>query len=377
MLVAAAAIAVPVLPAVANPNDPPAVAAKQAEAARILAQVDQLDADLGRATEAYNGAQLRLARTTKALSDNTRLLAVARTNLSKSRTAVAERLVQLYTEGDGPDVVDIVLGASSLDEVITGLDAQSRIVSQDARIAHEVASFSDSVRARQQLLRTQQRTATRLAAETTRRRQLIEGRLQEREQLLSSIRDEVARMREAERVRQLELARQARARLVAQQAATAARSNPATGSALESQPPAPATTDATTSSPDQPASAASPPPGRYGGVVEIAMKYLGIPYRWGGSTPSGGFDCSGFTMYVYAQLGVSLPHYTGSQWAMGTAVPRDQLQPGDLVFFDGLGHEGIYIGGNQMIHAPHTGDVVKISPITGWYADTYMGARRL
>jgi cell wall-associated NlpC family hydrolase len=82
-------------------------------------------------------------------------------------------------------------------------------------------------------------------------------------------------------------------------------------------------------------------------------------------------------MYVYAQLGISLPHYTVAQYHMGVAVPRDRLQPGDLVFFDGLGHVGIYIGSNQFIHAPHTGDVVKVSSITGWYAQTYVGARRI
>jgi cell wall-associated NlpC family hydrolase len=119
------------------------------------------------------------------------------------------------------------------------------------------------------------------------------------------------------------------------------------------------------------------PPARYGGVVGIAMRYLGVPYRWGGASPSGGFDCSGFTMFVFAQIGVSLPHYTGSQYAMGSPVSRDQLEAGDLVFFNGLGHMGIYIGGGNFIHAPHTGDVVKISPMTGWYASTYVGARRL
>jgi cell wall-associated NlpC family hydrolase len=82
-------------------------------------------------------------------------------------------------------------------------------------------------------------------------------------------------------------------------------------------------------------------------------------------------------MYVYGQMGVSLPHYTVAQYGMGTPVSRDQLEPGDLVFFDGLGHVGLYIGGNEFIHAPHTGDVVKISSLTGWYADTYVGARRL
>jgi cell wall-associated NlpC family hydrolase len=112
-----------------------------------------------------------------------------------------------------------------------------------------------------------------------------------------------------------------------------------------------------------------PTNGTLGGkAVAIAERYLGVPYRWGGADPLTGFDCSGFTMYVYAQLGVSLTHYTGAQWYEGTRVPPDQLQPGDLVFFEptarGPQHEGIYIGGGQFIQAPHTGDVVKISSLS-------------
>jgi cell wall-associated NlpC family hydrolase len=106
------------------------------------------------------------------------------------------------------------------------------------------------------------------------------------------------------------------------------------------------------------------------------MQYLGVPYVWGGASPSG-FDCSGFTMYVYAQVGVSLPHNAAAQYGMGSPVSMGQLQAGDLVFFYGLGHVGIYIGGGQFIHSPHTGDVVKISSISGWYSATYVGARRL
>jgi cell wall-associated NlpC family hydrolase len=104
------------------------------------------------------------------------------------------------------------------------------------------------------------------------------------------------------------------------------------------------------------------------------MKYLGVPYVWGGSTPAG-FDCSGLVMYVYAQLGVSLPHFAAAQYGLGSPVSRDQLQPGDLVFFNALDHVGIYIGGGQMIHAPHTGDVVKIAPLSD--GGSYVGARRL
>ena len=83
-------------------------------------------------------------------------------------------------------------------------------------------------------------------------------------------------------------------------------------------------------------------------------------------------------MYVYAQLGISLPHYTVAQYGAGTPVARGELQSGDLVFFDGLGHVGIYIGGGQFIHAPHTGDVVRVSSLSeSWYAATYVGARRI
>ena len=109
-----------------------------------------------------------------------------------------------------------------------------------------------------------------------------------------------------------------------------------------------------------------------------AMQYLGIPYVWGAASPSSGFDCSGLTTYVFAQVGVSLPHYAAAQYGYGVPVSRDQLQPGDLVFFHGLGHMGMYIGGGSFIHAPHTGDVVKISSLyEGYYTANWVGARRV
>ena len=107
------------------------------------------------------------------------------------------------------------------------------------------------------------------------------------------------------------------------------------------------------------------------------MQYLGTPYVWAGSSP-GGFDCSGLVMYAYSQVGVSLPHSSYAMWGDGVSVPKDQLQPGDIVFFDGLGHVGIYIGGGEFVHAPHTGTVVQVSSLdSGSYAASYDGARRV
>ncbi|MDQ2983875.1 MAG: C40 family peptidase [Actinomycetota bacterium] len=114
-------------------------------------------------------------------------------------------------------------------------------------------------------------------------------------------------------------------------------------------------------------------------AVELAKQFLGIPYVWGGGHPDVGFDCSGLTQYVYARLGISLTHFTGNQIHEGMPVPSSSLQPGDLVFFDpepyGPGHEGMYIGDGRFIHAPHTGDVVKISSLAS-YMDRYVGAVR-
>jgi cell wall-associated NlpC family hydrolase len=196
----------------------------------------------------------------------------------------------------------------------------------------------------------------------------------------------VARLQAEEARRQELLAAQARARVARALAAAKAREAAAAAAAATKQqqatttaPAAPTTTapaETTTDAAPTPAPTTPVAPASGGGhpdAASIALHYLGVPYAWGGATPAG-FDCAGLVMYVYAQLGIQLPHYAAAQYGYGTPVPRDQLQPGDLVFFDGLSHVGIYIGNGQMVHAPHTGDVVKIAPISEL---SYVGARRL
>ena len=110
-------------------------------------------------------------------------------------------------------------------------------------------------------------------------------------------------------------------------------------------------------------------------AVTIAAGELGVPYRYGGSSPSG-FDCSGLVAYVYAKLGVRLPHNAAAQYSYGRAVDRGHLKPGDLVFFHGLGHVGLYIGKGRMIHAPQSGERVSIQSLAS-RSGSVEGARRL
>ena len=117
-------------------------------------------------------------------------------------------------------------------------------------------------------------------------------------------------------------------------------------------------------------------PSRNATAAHLATQYLGAPYVWSGASPTG-FDCSGLVSYVYAQVGVAIPHNAAQQYRHGTPVPRDHLQPGDLVFFDRLRHNGIYLGDGRFIHATKPGGVKIARLDDGWFRTRWVGARRL
>jgi cell wall-associated NlpC family hydrolase len=368
--------------------------AKAAQAQQVLQQVNALDQQFGRTVEAWHGAQYELDKTRRQLTKDRASLRVAKQQERVALARVRARLIALYESSDEPTTISILLGSSTVSDLIGRLDAAQAISASDHRLAVQTTAARTRYAATERRTRaTEQRRAVAVTQLDSQRRQ-IGSMLGERRQLLSSIQSQVATLRAQEARRQALLAAQARARLVQEQALLRQQAAARAAAARQAaQPPPPTTTVATatdttttaaptststtttTSTPAAPTPAPTNLAVGHPEAASIALKYLGVPYAWGGATP-GGFDCSGLVMYVYGQLGISLPHYAAAQYGFGTAVSRDQLQPGDLVFFDGLNHVGIYIGGGQMVHAPETGDVVKITPLTD-FGSSYVGARRL
>ena len=408
----------------------PPVGGDTARAQRVVAEIQSINVDLSRSAEAWDGALYRLGLV-QARERATRIrLAVAERSAREAERRLGRMLVGLY-KSDRLPLVAVLFGATSLDDLLTRLDDEQRVSSADASVARQALAARAVFQRQSRTLVREIVGQRRLVAQFAARRSAITAKLAERQRLLASIRNQIVLLRAKQRARERQLAREARLRLAEQVTAEhRAEAIAATQARLQRQararaaaaadaradiaaPPAapetttpttPPTSTATTAPPPTPtiaphtprhAADPTPPPtvttpspvpapapttiaGGNTQIVSIALNYLGIPYHWGGASPQTGFDCSGLVMYVFAQVGIALPHFAAAQYHYGTPVPRDQLEPGDVVFFDALNHVGIYIGNDQFIHAPHTGDVVRITTLNEtWYSTHYVGARRI
>lgn len=349
------------IPASITSAQPSSISAQRAEVARLEAQLADLDAKAARAAEAYNGAKWRQSEIEKRIVINTQRTTDTTRRLKRSQTLLSERLRGMYANPT-PSLVEVVASTGSVASAVDGAELLERVGERDGAVVRDVRSDLDNLRAMRAALLKDRAQVEREVEEAARRKAEVEAILVERQQVLDGARGELRRLIAAEEARKRREAEAARQRALAAQRAIA--------QAQERVAPS--------SSPSAPSSVPVAAPGSGAGnaaVVGIAMQYLGVPYVWGGESPSG-FDCSGLATYVYRQIGKSVPHYTGAAWAAFPKVASGDLQPGDLVFFySDLHHMGIYIGNGQFIHAPSTGDVVKISSLAE-RAGTYAGAVR-
>ncbi|WP_018505292.1 C40 family peptidase [Parafrankia discariae] len=336
------------------------------------ARLDDLSHKMSVAAEQYNAERIRLAEAERAAATATQRLRTADVAVRHATDRHRGLATSAYRSG--------------------GLEQLSILLTGDPRAALDRAGAVDALSRRQRateadlrLARHDQTEAKQAADETHAGRQRLVDSLAERRRELEESATEQGTLLNDLIDRQAELERQAREReaaaLRARKAAeAAAAAETARQAALERDRlarEAGLVATAGSAFAAVPALPAAPPPtGGSGGAaraVQEARAQLGKPYVWGAEGPNS-FDCSGLSQWVWGKAGVGIPHYTGDQWAAGRHVTRNELIPGDLVFFGAdLYHVGIYIGSGQMIHAPRTGEVVRIENV--WWSSFQGGIR--
>lgn len=314
-------------------------------------EVQELQGRLEDSVERYNYACYQLERTREQLGEKRAEVREATLRLAGARSRLNARARAMYVNGRS-QFVQVLVDSRSFDDLLVALDFQKRVGGRDAAVVSRVKATRAGLEAARVSLeetKSEQESARRELAGA---KASIEASLSGARGRLSDVQDQERQIREAlarqaaEAERQRALAESARQRAASNQSGT--RSNPA-------PVPRPGPTVAP---------APAPLPAPHGGVAGVAHAQLGKPYVWAAAGPNS-FDCSGLVQYCYrVGAGMYIPHSSYAQARCGKPVSVGQLQPGDIVGFRGWGHVGLYIGGGSFIHAPRSGDVVKIAPLS-------------
>jgi cell wall-associated NlpC family hydrolase len=365
--------------------DPGAITDAKEEAQALRERIDELANELDAAIEEYNYAIAMLDETQTASERTQVLLTQAESDLATAEGQLVERLVEIYKEGE-LGMIEAVLGSDSFTEVVDRLDWLERMSGQDAQIVAEVEAYAQEKSTRAAELAQQLEDQQVYAVQADEARLKVEQKLAANEEALADKQDEIAQLVKEEEERQARLLAEAKKAQeeAARKAAALAALQKAQQTTTTKKATTPTTKKATTptTKPSSTVTTVPPDPGPVDppdgatadAVVSTALKYLGCPYVWAGSSPSG-FDCSGFVMYVYKKVGISLPHSSRMQAGYGSAVSRGGLMPGDLVFFyTPIHHVAIYIGNGKMVHAAGVGKGVRIDEV---WTRSYNCARRI
>ena len=323
----------------------------QQDLADAKAKLLALNQRLSQLVEQYDAAELALHNVENQLSDARARAEQARSEAERARAYFANRARGAY-EGVGAGI-DVLLDATTLSEFTDRVEFLNSVARDDVDAANRAEVAGQLAKA----------AATDLTQALHRRQALVQTLGSRRTDIEAGIAQQDALIRRL----QTELSRAAVQRIVAQPGPAPVHH------------PAPPPVGGGHPSPQPPPPAPPPPPPSSGAAVAVRAAYsaIGVPYKWGGANPKEGFDCSGLTMWSWSQAGVSLPHSSAAQYAVLPHVRRNELKPGDLLFFySPISHVAMYVGGNQMIHAKHPGTTVARESISSYYWAVYAGAGR-
>jgi cell wall-associated NlpC family hydrolase len=348
----AAGAALLAAPALAAPGDPgPAdLATARAEAARLQQEVARLDLRVETLAEAHSGAQARLDGLIQAAHRHQAQLERAELTLETTKTAYAGDVRDLYARGPLAPL-ELLLAAGSIHDLAVATGAAGVVLDRDLQALARVGLATGTLRSRVAELDVTQTETLDLRRRLADQEAAIGRLLASRTAMLATARAEVRSLVQAEQARQ-----EAARRTMVAAAAAKAR---ALGFAAFADAPAPSRTAAA--------------------AVRTALGQVGKPYRWGATGP-GSFDCSGLIRFAYTDAGLRLPRTSRQQWSAGRHVQPPDLRPGDLVFWAHdpsspatIHHVGMYVGQGLMVHAPHTGALVRVDAMR---PDGYAGATR-
>ncbi len=356
---------------------------KEEEANQVRRQLRDIDYDLEVTVEQYNLANYRLRKTKENIQQSKKKQRVTVVKLSKQHKLLGSRIVSIY-KGGNTGFTSTLVGAKSFTHFLTCVSYLIQIGNQDIELLERIKKTKRELELTEQLLRKEEFGQSALLSKLGRRKRSIKNQIADRTSYLNSVNDDIQNIIKEEDEQEARAQAEAVQRLRRQEdTEEPAQDQPANQPNEES--PAHEPRNEPTNKPnddkdnvkkpaDPPKSPVPTKPSNTQ-VMSIAMQHLGKPYQWGAAGPDS-FDCSGLVMYCYAQIGISLPHSAAAQYNRGIKIDRDNLSAGDLVFFGktGVSHVGIYTGGGNYIHAPRTGDVVKVSAISS--RKDYFGACR-
>jgi cell wall-associated NlpC family hydrolase len=343
---------------VATLGQPSSLTGERAQIAGLQNQLNSINTHAEAAANGYDGAMWRLQNARQQIAVNTVAIASNTKRLAASKTMLAARLRQVYASPQ-PDAIQVLLSTGNITSVTDTMDMLQHVGKEDAAAVTGVrSSLTRLTEARAGLLSAETSAKAQVAAAAAQRTTVV-ALLAKQQQVLTHAQAGLRAAIAAQAAAEARAAALQRTQALAAQHPQPLTSVPASASSgtTESNPSGGGTSGGGGSGTTIPSDAGN------AAAVAVAERYLGVRYAWGGASPSG-FDCSGLMYYAYKQIGKYVPHYTVAEWNAFPHVPLNQLQPGDLVFFGGESHVGMYIGGGRMIHAPHTGTVVQITSLS-------------
>jgi peptidoglycan DL-endopeptidase CwlO len=392
MATAVVVVVLPVLGVAATPAPADAISDKRAQAAQIAQQLDQLGSQIDQLGQQYDASQEKLGQVNTQIETATRQVSAANRQLGTAQHQLAGYAVQAYVQGGESALPDLLMTGNGNDAV-RQLEYLKAASGNRNDLIDQVRAARFTIDTKLASLDAARTSANALQAKLTTEKTQATAAMSQQQALQATVTGELASLvAQAQAAQAAAAEAAAKARLAAAAAApstTVAKAPGGGGSTPTTVPGHPGTPGTTTTTAPDGSGGGGPvvpiyvPPGTPPPVlpaaataIDVAKRYLGTPYVWGGASPATGFDCSGLVQFSFSQAGISLPRVADAQAAATRHVAYAQAQPGDLVFFDSpdIGHVGIYLGGGMMIDAPHTGAVIRIESI--WWS-TLVGFGRV